>query len=194
MDYFYAHFTSLVLIPLFIFLARVSDVTIGTIRIVFISKGYKALAPILGFFEVFIWIIAMGKIMQNLDNWLYYIAYAAGFATGNYIGLLLEEHLALGFINLRIITQRDGSNLIKRLSDEGFGVTQIEADGSQGKVHIIYCIVKRNAYKEVISLIYKYNPKAFYTIEDIRYISKGIYPNKSQLKPRKLSFIGRIGK
>lgn len=187
---------SFILIPLFIFFARVSDVTIGTMRIVFVSKGFKYLAPVLGFFEVFIWLLAMGKIMQNLDVWFYYVAYAAGFATGNYVGLLLEEHLALGYINLRIITQKDGLDLIKHLSAEGFGVTQIEAKGSRGTVHIIYCVLKRTSYKEVVDIISQHNPNAFYTIEDIRFINKGVHPNKSHLRPKSsLPFVRwRIGK
>jgi uncharacterized protein YebE (UPF0316 family) len=184
-----------VIIPILIFLARVSDVTIGTLRIVFVSKGMKYLAPVLGFFEVFIWLLAMSKIMQNLDNWLYYIAYSGGFATGNFVGLILEERLALGHVNLRIITQKDGSELIRRLAAEGFGVTQIEAVGSQGKVHVIYCTIKRTAYPEVIPIIYQCNPNAFYTIEDIRFINKGVHPVKSPLlRPRRLPFRWRIGK
>ncbi|GAO30284.1 DUF2179 domain-containing protein [Geofilum rubicundum] len=130
MDFLYEGFWfTWVFIPLLIFLARVSDVTIGTLRIVFVSKGFKILAPILGFFEVFIWLLAMSKIIQNLDYWMYYIAYSAGFAVGNYVGLIIEERLALGFVNLRIITHEQGDALIKRLANEGFGVTATDAWG-----------------------------------------------------------------
>lgn len=171
-----------IIIPALIFLARVSDVTIGTLRIVFVSKGFKALAPIMGFFEVFIWLLAMSKIFQNLDNWLYYVAYSAGFATGNYIGLIIEERLALGFVNLRIITQVSGQPLIKRLSSEGYGVTAVDATGSQGQVNIIYCIIKRSDFRQVSQLIYEYNPKAFFTIEDIRFANQGVFPVRSILR------------
>lgn len=185
---------SFVLIPLLIFFARITDVSIGTLRIVFISKGYKYLAPVFGFFEVLIWLLAMGKIMQNLDNWVYYVAYASGFATGNFIGLFIEERIALGYINLRIITKIDGTNLIKHLSAEGYGVTQIEATGSTGHVHIIYCTIKRNQFKEVIPIIFKHNPNAFYTIEDIRFANKGVYPIKSLLKTKRTYAWWRLGK
>ena len=178
----FSFWTAWVIIPLLIFLARVADVTLGTIRIVFVSKGMKALAPILGFFEVFIWLIAVSKIFENLDNWLYYVAYAAGFATGNYVGLIIEERIALGFINLRIITHLSGEALIKRLSNEGYGVTSVDANGSIGKVNIIYCIIKRSDYKQVVALIHEYNPRAFYTIEDIKFSSQGVFPHKSGLK------------
>ncbi|SFD94991.1 DUF2179 domain-containing protein [Thermophagus xiamenensis] len=170
---------SWVLIPAMIFLARVADVTIGTVRIVFISKGLKMLAPLLGFFEIFIWLIAMTKIFQNLDNWFYFIAYSGGFATGNYIGLKIEEKLALGYVNLQIITQNPGEELAKKLASQGFGVTWHEAHGSRGEVTVIYCVIKRSGFKEATSLIKEYNPKAFYIIEDVRFANQGVFPVKS---------------
>ena len=182
MDFLDAFWITWVVLPLLIFFARVSDVTIGTLRIVFVSKGFKFLAPILGFFEVFIWLLAMSKIFQTLDNWLYYVAYSAGFAVGNYVGLLIEERLALGFVNLRIITLASGDALIKRLSTEGFGVTSTEAMGTRGRVNIIYCVIKRSDYKQVADIILEYNPKAFYTIEDIRFANQGVFPIRSMMR------------
>lgn len=162
-------------IPLLIFLSRVADVTIGTIRIVFISKGLKVLAPILGFFEILIWLLAMSKVFQNLDNWLYFIAYAGGFAMGNYVGLKIEERLALGYVNIRIITQKPGDELIQNLSDAGYGVTYMNAYGSKGQVNVIYCVLKRKDIPEVTQIIKKFNPKAFYTLEDIRLANSGVF-------------------
>jgi len=168
-----------VLIPALIFIARVADVSIGTLRIVFVSKGLKLLAPLLGFFEIFIWLLAMTKVFENLDNWLYFIAYSAGFATGNYIGLLIEEKLALGYANLQIITQKSGIDLARKLSDEGFGVTWNDANGSRGEVTVIYCVIKRSNFKRVTEIIKKYNPRAFYTIEDIRFANQGVFPMRT---------------
>ncbi|WP_258861557.1 DUF2179 domain-containing protein [Marinilabilia salmonicolor] len=168
-----------VLIPALIFIARVADVSIGTIRIVFVSKGLKLLAPLLGFFEIFIWLLAMTKVFENLDNWLYFIAYSAGFAIGNYIGLLIEEKLALGYANLQIITQKSGIDLARKLSDEGFGVTWNDANGSRGEVTVIYCVIKRSNFKRVTEIIKKYNPRAFYTIEDIRFANQGVFPMRT---------------
>lgn len=74
-----------ILIPLFILLARICDVSLGTLRIIFVSKGLKIWAPILGFFEVLIWILAIGELMQDVDKWYYYLFYAGGFAAGNYL-------------------------------------------------------------------------------------------------------------
>jgi len=112
-----------VIIPLFIFVARIFDVSIGTLRIILVNRVYKILAPTLGFVEVFIWVVAISKIMENLDNWVNYIFYAAGFATGNFVGMYLEEKLAIGKVGVRIITKKGADKLIKNIGDEGFGIT-----------------------------------------------------------------------
>lgn len=167
-------FTFLIL-PLAIFLARIADVSLGTLRIMFVSKGMKHIAPIVGFFEVFIWILAISRIFQNLDNWAAYIAYAGGFATGNYLGMILEERLALGHEMIRVITKSEADILVSELKLKGFGVTSIQATGTDGEVGVVYVIVRRSMVNEVLSLIKVNNPQALYTIEAIRYVNKEIY-------------------
>ncbi|MDP3914899.1 MAG: DUF2179 domain-containing protein [Bacteroidota bacterium] len=164
-----------VILPLLIFLARIADVSIGTIRIVMVAKGQKMIAPILGFFEVLIWLLAISKIMQNLDNWVCYVAYGAGFATGNYIGMIIEEKLAMGIVQLQIITRRDAQDLIEKLKSEGYGITHQEAHGAIEEVSIIYSIIKRTELAHVVDIIRTYNPKAFYSIADVKFVSKGFY-------------------
>lgn len=166
------------LMPLLIFLARICDVSIGTMRIIFVSKGKKHIAPILGFFEVLIWITAISKIMQNLDNYINYIAYAAGFASGNFIGMIIEEKLAMGIQMIRVFTHQNGLELVQNLNNKGFGATSIEAHGAKEKVHLIYTIVQRNELPEVLEIIEKFNPNAFYTIEDVKAVSEGIFPQR----------------
>ncbi|MBK8808915.1 MAG: hypothetical protein IPO21_20710 [Bacteroidales bacterium] len=122
-----------VILPLLIAIARIVDVSLGTVRIIFISKGYKKLAPIIGFFEVLIWIIAIGNVMKNLENWICFFAYAAGFATGNYVGMLLEEKLALGYEMIRVITKTKADELIGVLRNKGYGTTQVKATRSDEK-------------------------------------------------------------
>lgn len=165
------------ILPLLIFFARICDVTIGTLRIVMISKGQKKLAPILGFFEVLIWLIAIGRIMQNLDNWVCYIFYAAGFATGNYIGMLLEERLAVGISQIQIITGQDASGLVRALIKAGYGITSHPAEGgASGKaVSIIYCIVKRSELDKVAAIVNAHHPEAFYAFADVRYVNKNLF-------------------
>lgn len=167
---------SLVIVPAFIFFARICDVTIGTMRIIFVSRGMKMVAPVLGFFEVFIWIIAVGQIFQNLTNPLNYFAYAAGFATGNYVGMLVEERLAMGLALIRVITQRDATNLIEYLRGAGYGVTVLDAQGKQGPGKVIFSVIKRKNIKDVEKAIHEFNPKAFYSIEDVRRAAEGTFP------------------
>jgi uncharacterized protein YebE (UPF0316 family) len=167
------------ILPVLIFLARICDVSIGTMRIIFVSKGKRKIAPILGFFEVLIWITAISKIMENLDDYINYIAYAAGFATGNFVGMFIEERLAVGIQLIRIITHQQGLELVKKLNSGGYGATTLEAEGAREKVHLIYTIVPRNDLKEVLDIIHTFNPKVFYTIEDVRATSEGIFPARN---------------
>jgi uncharacterized protein YebE (UPF0316 family) len=174
----------LVLLPLAIFVARIADVSLGTLRIIFVSKGMKTIAPLIGFVEVLIWIIAISRIMQNLDNWLCYIAYAAGFATGTYVGLIIEEKLAIGHEMVRVITKRDASELVDKLKSEGYGVTSVDATGAEGEVGVLYIIVRRSMIDQVLKFINSYNPRALYTIEAIKYVNKEIFHKAYEPKIR----------
>jgi len=167
-----------VIMPLLIFMARICDVSIGTLRIIFVSKGKRNIAPVLGFFEVLIWIIAITKIVQNLDNYINYVAYAAGFATGNYVGMIIEERLAMGIQMVRVFTNNKGLELVQLLNSSGYGATSVEAQGAKEKVHLIYTIVQRTELHNVINVINRFNPKAFYTVEDIITANEGIFPKK----------------
>ena len=176
---------SWVILPLIIFISRVCDVTLGTLRHVFISKGYKQIVPILGFFEVLIWIIVVAQIMKKIDNWACYIGWASGFATGTYVGLLIEEKLALGLQIVRIITNQDCDKLIEDLKDANHGVTIIEGKGSKGPVKIIFTIVKRTNIQSLVSIIHNDNPNAFYTVEDIKDKEQGVFSkNQSSILKR----------
>lgn len=167
-----------VILPLLIFMARILDVSLGTIRIVFVSRGLKYFAPLVGFFEVIIWLLAIRVIMQNLNNVVCYIAYGAGFAMGTFIGIIIEKKLAIGRSILRIITQKDATALIDHLRSEGYGVTNLDAQGSKGLVHVIYTILRRHDYEKIAEAIQRFNPKAFYTVEDVNLASEGIFPLK----------------
>ena len=170
------NFQTIFLIPLLICLARIVDVSIGTIKIIFISKGYKFIAPVLAFFEIIIWLVAIGQVMKNLDNIANMIGYAVGFALGNYVGMVIENRIALGNVVLRIITKTDALELIARLRDTKYGVTVSPAEGSTGPVSLIFMVLKRSDLKNIIPIIKKHNPKAFYSIGDVRYVAEGIFP------------------
>lgn len=175
-----------VILPILIFLSRIGDVTIGTLRIMFVSKGHRFIAPLLGFFEVMIWLLALTKIIQNLSNPLTYIAYGLGFATGTYIGIMIEEKLAMGVCIIRIITRSRANELVKALREENYGVTFVDAQGNNGKVALFYSVIKRVDIPHYTGIIQEYNPKAFYSIEDVRFVSEGVFPSRRRVAARPL--------
>ncbi len=164
-----------VILPLLIFFARILDVSIGTLRLIFVSKGYKFYAPLLGFFEVIIWLLAIGQIMQHLDNFLCYVAYGLGFATGNYLGIYLDEKMSLGTVLIRVVPKMDTTNLINRLREESFGASLVDIEGMTGKLKMIFTIVKRKDLKDVLGIIHEHNPQAFVTIEDVKTAREGYF-------------------
>jgi len=171
---------SLIVFPILIFFARICDVSLGTIQLIFITRGYRRLAPIVGFFEILIYLAALTQIMRNLNNVTNYIAYAGGFATGTYVGMWLDDKLSLGTVVIRIVTNRDATDLINRFKMENYGVTAVNAMGALGPVQIILTIVKRIRVPDVVALIKQFNPQAFYTIEDVRFATEGISPPSSE--------------
>ena len=166
-----------VVLPLIIFVARIFDVTLGTLRIIFVARGKRNLAPILGFFEVLIWIVVISQLVQNLESATAYIGYAAGFAAGNYFGMWLEDKLALGTYILRLITAEESGELVQRLRAAGFGVTTVAGEGKTGMVHLIYTFVKRRDVEAVLSIIHELKPNAFVSMEEVRSTEKGIFPS-----------------
>ena len=192
MSFYHSETFTFVLLPLLIFLARIFDVSFGTIRIIFILRGQKFLAPLIGFFEILIWLVAIGKVMQNLDNVFCYVAYAGGFAAGNFIGIYIEEKLAMGTSIIQIITKKDASELIENLRRADFGVTTVPAKGGTGHVHIIYTVIKRSDMEGVVEIIKKFNPKAFYSIEDVRFVSKATFPLRGNFRKKDTRGLGKI--
>lgn len=175
------YFNYLVL-PLLIFCARILDVSIGTIRMIFISKGLKKIAPILGFFEVFIWILVIGQIMKDVSHWVYYLFYAGGFAAGTYIGMWLEDKLSVGKVLVRIITQKDATRLIEKFKKENYKITTCDAQGKKGEVKIIFTIINKKKLKQIIKIITEFNPKAFYTVEEVKYATDFLEGEKRDKK------------
>jgi uncharacterized protein YebE (UPF0316 family) len=165
-----------VVLPLLVFFARVMDVTLGTLRIIFISRGKKNIAPILGFFEVFIWITIVSQIVSHAHNMLAYVAYAAGFAAGNYVGMYIEGRLAIGTQVVLAIVQEHASPLIAHLRASGYGVTSVDGSGANGAVKLIYTIVPRRCLQDVMSIIHETHPSAFLSIQDVNSTHAGIFP------------------
>jgi uncharacterized protein YebE (UPF0316 family) len=165
-------------LPALIFIARVVDVSMGTVRVIFISRGLKYLAPVVGFFEILIWLLAIGQIMKNLSNPVCYVAYAGGFAMGNYVGIRIAEKLSLGVVLIRVVSKKDASVLVEFLKSENYGVTSVDGHGTSGEVKVVFTIVPRRELQSVVDLIKKFNPQAFYSIEEVGFVEKGIFPLK----------------
>ena len=171
-----------VILPLLIAFARILDVSVGTIRVIFVSRGYKNLAPALGFVEVIVWLLAIGQIMQQLDNFMSYIGYGAGFAAGNYFGIILVEKMSIGTVVVRIIPRKDVTKLIDKLREANYGVTSADAEGKTGPVKIIFSIVKKKDLPTALEIINTYSPNAFYTIEDVQKVNEGYFKESQKKK------------
>ena len=173
--------TSWVLIPFLIFLARITDVSIGTFRIILVSKGKKAVAAILGFIEISIWLLAISQVFQHLTNIACFLAYGLGFALGNYIGITIEEKIALGQQAIRIITRNTMEILPMALRDAGYGATVIKAIGGKGEVNIIFCVVPRKQAKDAIALAREIDSDTFISLQDVRSVNAGFMPLRAPL-------------
>jgi uncharacterized protein YebE (UPF0316 family) len=175
-----------VVLPLLIFSARIADVSLATLRIIFLSRGRKYIPPILGFFEILIWIVAISQIFQHLNNPLNYIAYAGGFAAGSYCGIILENRLAIGMQVVRIILRNHVDALIGQLKKSGFGITVVDGEGRTGPVKIIFTVIKRKDLPQLLDLLRREYPKAFFSVEDVRMVEEGIFPRSQLLSNKKI--------
>lgn len=172
-------------LPISIFFGRICDVSLGTLRIVFVSKGNKKIAPIIGFFEVFIWIVIIAQVLSQANDIYSYVAYAGGYATGTYIGLIIDEKLGLGFIMYRVFTLKNGLSLVSLLNSQGFGSTMIHGEGSVSEIDIVEAVINRKDASKVEKLVTSFDPKAFYLVEDVRTKQKGIFSKRQPLLTRK---------
>lgn len=169
-------------LPLFIFVARVLDVSLGTMRIIFVSRGKRKLAPAIGFVEILIWISIMREIMQGVSNPITILAYASGFAMGSYVGMLLEDRLAIGLVSMRIITVKDSTSLVSTLRSAGFGTTVIDAWGGSGPAKIIYTIIRRKNLPQAAQIVQNFDTKCFFSVEDIKSVREGVFPIERSFK------------
>ena len=168
--------SQLPLLPLLVFAAELCVVTISTVRIIFVSRGMKVLAPVLGFFEISIWLFAIGQIMRNLTDPGCYLGFAAGFTLGTYLGILIEKRLAIGNLLVQVITTRDAAGLAEALRAAKYGVTCMDGRGGTGPVQIVLTVIQRKQLPNVIALVKQFDPRAFYSVNDLQAAAAGIFP------------------
>lgn len=158
---------SYVVLPLLIFVARIGDVSINTIRIIYVLGGRRITATLLGFFESFIWLMAIRQIFEHLDNWICYVAYPAGFATGIFVGMIIEERIAYGKVIVRIITRKDVSPLISYLDYKQLRYTKVDAQGPDGRENLVFTVMERERLEPTLYALRDMLPTAFYTVEKV---------------------------
>lgn len=150
-----------------IFLARIGDVSLGTLRTVVVMQGRRGLSWLLGFFEVLIWVFAVSAVISNLNHPLLAISYALGFATGNYVGLTIEQWWAPGRQVVRVFS-RIGREMAERLRADGYGVTLFTGEGRDGPVNSLYIQTARRGADALTDLAREIDPACFYVVEDVR--------------------------
>lgn len=159
-------------LPVIIFLSRIADVSLGTLRITMVSRGYKWESAVLGFFEVLIWVIVVAQLLTNLDHWVNYIAYAAGFSAGTFMGLYIEDKMKIGTVLVRVITLQKSPDIIEALKEAGVAVTSVDARGGFNDVKIIFTVLKRKKLNKVFDIVKDIDPEAFFSTEEVKYSNK----------------------
>lgn len=193
-DFFYDNFgiseniLNYVILPLLIFFARIGDVSLSTIRIIFVMSGNRLIAPVLGFFEALIWLLAIGQIFSNIDNGWSYIAYASGFAMGTFVGMTIEEKLAYGKVMIRLITPKPLDELIGFLEEHNYRYSIVDAMGRTGKVNIVFLVIKREKLSFLTEEINRFYPKAFFTIEGVKRVNEETIHFSGKTRRRKKVF------
>ena len=178
--------------PLLIVLARITDVSLGTLRIVLVSKGFRKIAPVISFFESFIWIVVASRILSNIStsgeilnllSIIQCISYALGYSLGTYFGMKIERRLSLGQVLVRAIVTREAETLVKALRENKFGLTAVDASGKDGSVKILFIVINRTDLSNVLNIIKSNNPATFYTIESVQTVNKGYFSELAHQDP-----------
>lgn len=158
-----------------IFCAKIAHVSLGTIRIIYLTRGKSITAAVIGFFEVIIYLIALTMVLSNIDQWSNILVYGLGFAAGNIVGSVIEEKIAVGYVHVQIITVQNGGTLEELLREQGYGVTSMPCYGKEGAHRTIQVLLKRRELPSFIKKMHKLDPDAFISISDTRKIMGGYF-------------------
>lgn len=159
-----------------IFLARVADVSLGTIRTLMVVQGRKWQASLIGFFEVTIYVVVLGKVVSDLSNPLNLLSYSLGYACGNYVGITIENKIGLGNLAAQIVLKdSDNQELIEVLRNKSFGVTVLQGQGREGTRDVLNVVIKRKSLDTLREIVYEYDERAFITVNNINPISGGYF-------------------
>ena len=174
-----------VVLTLVIFFARIMDVSLGTVRTIVVFRGRRLLAAVIGFFEIIIWVVAAGQVLQNLDAWYLIVAYAGGFGAGNYVGIWMESKLAIGREMVSAISFRTDGGLARLLRERGFRTIDVDADSGRGPpVDLVITVTRRSRVPELLQTILEADPEAQYSVSDIKMAHEGFDPATGGPRPR----------
>lgn len=162
-------------LALVIFLLRVLDMSLDTLRVLFIIRGNRPLSWIFGFFQSLIWVIAISSVLSNMDDALNLLAYASGFATGGVVGMWFEEKMAVGFGHMRIMSPNKGAAIADAIRDHGYAATELSGRGKDGTVSVINSSVRRRDVNRVRRQVEAIDPEAFVTVQEIRPLNRGFW-------------------
>jgi uncharacterized protein YebE (UPF0316 family) len=165
----------------FVFVAEMCVVTLCTLRTIFLAKGMRLLAPLLGFFEVSLWLFAIGAVMRNLGDVRCALAFAGGFTVGTFLGILIEQKLALGRVVVRTVTCKDAGPLVDALRAEGYGVTCVPGHGATGPVQMVLTVVPRRMLERVTAILKAFDPGVFYCVDALQAAQAGVAPPPRRL-------------
>lgn len=158
---------------LLIFCLRLTDVSMGTVRTIMVMRGMRRVAALIGFVEVSIWVVAISRVIGNLDSVWSVLAYGGGFAAGTLLGMWIEDKLALGHVYVHIISTDKGLELAQSIREAGYGATQVLAEGKSGPVYVIDAVVPRKQAKRLVRLVTEIDDDSFVTIEEARKVMRG---------------------
>lgn len=167
--------------PFVIFFLRITDVSMATVRTLLIVRNAKFIVPLIGFVEVSIWVFAVSAVVQNLSSPFHLIGYAGGFATGNFVGMLLEERMALGLATVRTMVKQGGAELATTLRDMGYAVTEQIGRGRDGEVEVLYSVIPRRQVAPYVRTVDHQAPESFVVVDEPRAVRRGfMFPRRGR--------------
>lgn len=158
---------------LVIFVLRIFDVSLDTMRVIFAIRGKRGIAALLGFAQAMIWIFAVGNAVKHLDSILHIVGYAGGYATGTWVGITIEQAIAYGVAQIRVVSRHAGVEIAEALRARGYGVTEFPGFGRDGSVEIVQSVVQRGQVDGVLEIIEAHDAEAFVTVEEPKILRGG---------------------
>jgi uncharacterized protein YebE (UPF0316 family) len=159
--------------PIVIFLMRIVDVSLDTMRVLLAVRGSRFIAAVLGFFQALIWLFAAGNAIQHLDSIWHLLGYAGGFGAGTLVGVSIDHALAYGLSTVSIVSRIGGVEIADALRERGYGVTEMPGFGREGRVEIISSVVQRQHLDEVLAIVDRFDPQAMVTVEEPKFLRGG---------------------